>query len=197
MPRASTVRRLPPELREQIGALLTEGRTLTEITAHLAQLGADVSRSALGRYKQHLDKVGEKLRRSREVAEALIAKLGTAPESKALRLNVELMHGVLMDLALSANEEGEEGEGGEGGKAKGVMLDAQDAMWLSKALDHLSRASKADAELIGKIKEQARKEADAKLDKAVSAATGEAKRDAAMTPEQVLERVRAIYRGEA
>lgn len=191
MPRKSTVRRLPPELREQIGALLEQGRTLSEITAHLNQLGAEVSRSALGRYKQHLDKVGEKLRRSREVAEALIAKLGAAPESKALRLNVELMHGALMDLALKANEDGEE-DGGEG-----ITLDPQGAMLLSKALDHLSRASKADAELIGKIKEQARKEAEAKLDQAVSAATGEAKRDTALTPEQVLERVRAIYRGEA
>lgn len=191
MPRKSTVRRLPPELREQIGALLEQGRTLSEITAHLNQLGAEVSRSALGRYKQHLDKVGEKLRRSREVAEALIAKLGAAPESKALRLNVELMHGALMDLALKANEDGEE-DGGEG-----ITLDPQGAMLLSKALDHLSRASKADAELIGKIKEQARKEAEAKLDKAVNAATGEAKRDAALTPGQVLERVRAIYRGEA
>lgn len=191
MPRKSTVRRLPPELREQIGQLLEQGRTLSEITAHLNQLGAEVSRSALGRYKQHLDKVGEKLRRSREVAEALIAKLGAAPESKALRLNVELMHGALMDLALKANEDGDE-DGGEG-----ITLDPQGAMLLSKALDHLSRASKADAELIGKIKEQARKEAEAKLDKAVSAATGEAKRDAALTPGQVLERVRAIYRGEA
>ncbi|MGE4264241.1 MAG: phage protein Gp27 family protein [Desulfovibrio sp.] len=191
MPRKSTVRRLPPELREQIGALLEQGRTLSEITAHLNQLGAEVSRSALGRYKQHLDKVGEKLRRSREVAEALIAKLGAAPESKALRLNVELMHGALMDLALKANEDGDE-DGGEG-----ITLDPQGAMLLSKALDHLSRASKADAELIGKIKEQARKEAEAKLDKAVNAATGEAKRDAALTPGQVLERVRAIYRGEA
>ena len=107
MPRASSVRRLPPELREQIGALLDQGRTLDEITMHLNQLGAEVSRSALGRYKQHLDKVGEKLRRSREVAEALIAKLGNAPESKALRLNVELMHGVLMDLAINASEDGE------------------------------------------------------------------------------------------
>lgn len=195
MPRQSTVRRLPPEIREQIGALIDAGHSLDEITAHLKQLGAEVSRSALGRYKQHLDKVGDKLRRSREVAEALIAKLGNAPESKALRLNVELMHGVLMDLALSANEEGEAGEGGEA-KAKGVVLDAQDAMWLSKALDHLSRASKSDVELITKLKEQARKDADAKLDKAVTVATGEAKRDA-LTPEQVLERVRAIYRGEA
>jgi hypothetical protein len=190
MPRKSTVRRLPPELREQIGALIDQGRTLDEITAHLAQLGAEVSRSALGRYKQHLDKVGEKLRRSREVAEALIAKLGSAPESKALRLNVELMHGALMDLALKANEDG------EGGETEGVTLEPMGAMLLSKALDHLSRASKADAELIGKIREQAAKEAQAKLDKAVTEATGQAKREN-LTPAQVLERVKAIYRGEA
>jgi DNA-binding transcriptional MerR regulator len=149
MPRQSTVRRLPPELREQIGALLDQGRTLDEIKSALDGLGADVSRSALGRYKQRLDKVGEKLRRSREVAEALIAKLGSAPESKSLRLNVELMQGVLTDLAVNASEEGEAGEG------KAVTLDPQDAMWLSKALDHLARASKADAELTGKIREQA------------------------------------------
>ncbi|SNS05808.1 Protein of unknown function [Humidesulfovibrio mexicanus] len=192
MPRKSTVKRLPPELREQIGALLEQGRTLTEITEHLRQLGAEVSRSALGRYKQHLDKVGEKLRRSREVAEALITKLGAAPESKTTRLNVELMHGAILDLLLKINEDGEGGE-----DAKSVALDPQGAMLLGKALDHLSRASKADAELIGKIREQARKDAEAKLDKAVDAATGEAKRDAALTPEQVLERVRAIYRGEA
>jgi len=152
MPRKSTVRRLPPEIREQIGALLEQGRTLSEITAHLNQLGAEVSRSALGRYKQRLDKVGEKLRRSREVAEALIAKLGNAPESKALRLNVELLHGVLTDLALNANEESEGGEAAEG---KAVTLDPMGAMLLSKALDHLARASKADAELVGKIREQA------------------------------------------
>lgn len=158
MPRKSTVRRLPPELREQIGKLIDEGRTLDEITAHLNQLGAEVSRSALGRYKQHLDKVGEKLRRSREVAEALIQKLGNAPESKALRLNVELMHGVLMDLALNANandEDGGEGEGGEAAEGKGVTLEPMGAMLLAKALDHLSRASKSDAELVGKIREQA------------------------------------------
>lgn len=150
MPRKSTVRRLPPELREQIGALLEQGRTLSEITAHLNQLGAEVSRSALGRYKQHLDKVGEKLRRSREVAEALVAKLGNAPESKALRLNVEMMQGAILDLLIKLNEEGEGDDA-----AKAITLDPQGAMLLGKALDHLSRASKADAELVGKIREQA------------------------------------------
>jgi hypothetical protein len=152
MPRTSTVRRLPPGLREKIGQLLDQGHTLTEIKAALDGLGAEVSRSALGRYKQQVDKVGEKLRRSRQVAEALVAKLGDAPESKSLRLNVELMHGVLTDLAVAANAGDEDGEA-EGGKP--VVLEPMDAMLLSKALDHLSRASKADAELVGKIREQA------------------------------------------
>jgi len=161
MPRQSTVRRLPPELREQIGALLDQGRTLDEIKAALDGLGADVSRSALGRYKQRLDKVGERIRRSREVAEALVAKFG-ASESKALRLNVELVQGLLTDLALRA---GEDDECSDDGAAvdKVVALSAQDAMWLSKALDHLARASKADAELVGKIREQARKELEVEV----------------------------------
>ena len=193
MPRQSKVRRLPPEIREKIGALIDQGRSLDEIKAALDQLGADVSRSALGRYKQHLDRVGEKLRRSREVAEALVAKLGAGPESKTLRLNVEMLQGLILDLALNANEDGQDGEGGE---RKPVTLDAQDAMWLSKALDHLARASKSDAELVGKIREQAAREAQAKLDKAVDAATGEARREA-LTPEQALDRVKAYYRGEA
>lgn len=176
MPRKSTVRRLPPELREQIGALLEQGRTLTEIKAALDQLGAEVSRSALGRYKQHLDKVGEKLRRSREVAEALIAKLGAAPESKALRLNVELMQGAILDLLLKINEEGCGDE-----DAKSVALEPQGAMLLGKALDHLSRASKADAELIGKIKEQA----DAAARKAAADTAATAARKGGLSAESV------------
>lgn len=165
MPRTSTVRRLPPGLREKIGQLLDQGRSLDEIKAALDSLGADVSRSALGRYKQQVDKVGEKLRRSREVAEALVSKLGDAPESKSLRLNVELMHGLLLDLAVNATAVEESGE--EGGKP--VVLEPMDAMLLSKALDHLGRASKADAELVGKIREQA--EAAARKAAAETAAT--------------------------
>ena len=38
MPRTSKVRRLPPELREQLHAMLDAGHTLEEITAHLKAL---------------------------------------------------------------------------------------------------------------------------------------------------------------
>lgn len=176
MPRQSTVRRLDPEIREKIGALLDQGHTLDEIKAALDELGASVSRSALGRYKKRLDKVGEKLRQTREVANALVAKFGSAPESKSLRLNVELVHGLLTELAVNASEE----EEGEETKGKGITLSAQDAMWLSKALDHLARASKADADLITKIREQTRRE----LETEVASRIDEAAHAQGMTTEQ-------------
>lgn len=190
MPRQSSVRRLPPELREQLGALLDQGRTLNEIREHLSALGAEVSRSALGRFKQHIDKVGERIRRSREMAEVLMRRLGDAPESKTARWNIELLHGCVNDLMAQTTAPGEEADG------KAVLLSPQGAMLLAKAVDHLTRAAKSDAELVTRIRDQARKEADARLDKAVDAATGQAKREN-LTPEQVLARVKAIYRGEA
>ena len=51
MPRTSKIRRLPPELREQLHSMLDAGVPLEDITAHLKSMGADVSRSGLGRYK--------------------------------------------------------------------------------------------------------------------------------------------------
>ncbi|MDR3361666.1 MAG: DUF3486 family protein [Desulfovibrio sp.] len=76
MGRVGKIRRLPASLREQINAMLDSGRTLDEIAAHLKTLGADVSRSGLGRYKQRIEKVASRLRASREAAEALVARLG-------------------------------------------------------------------------------------------------------------------------
>ena len=76
MGRTGKVRRLPPELREQLHAMLDAGHTLDEITAHLKSLGADVSRSGLGRYKQQVDKVAQRLRESRNMADAIMDRMG-------------------------------------------------------------------------------------------------------------------------
>lgn len=200
MPRRNTVRRLPPEIRDRIGELLDQGRTLDEILAHLAELGASVSRSALGRYKQHIDKVSERIRRSREVAEAAVRTLGGEPESKTTRLNIELLHGILHDMFMQIPVSGEEGQpAAEGEKAKGKDaegLNPMGAMLLAKALDHLAKAKKSDADLIAKLREQAKAEAERKLDQAAETVAGEATRER-LTPAQVLERIKAIYRGEA
>lgn len=157
MPRQSTIKRLPMKVRDRIGQLLDQGRTLDEIMDHLAAMEVEVSRSALGRYKQHIDKVSERIRRSREVAEALVRNFGEAPESKTARLNIELMHGVIQDI-LSQAPEGEDNEGVT------LTLDPKDAMMLAKGLDHLASASKKDADLLDKLKEQARKEAAEAVD---------------------------------
>lgn len=76
MGRTSKVRRLPPELREQLHSMLDAGVPLEEITAHLKAFGADISRSGLGRYKQQVDKVAARMRESRQMAEVLMDRMG-------------------------------------------------------------------------------------------------------------------------
>ena len=158
MTRVSSVKRLPAEIREEVNSLLDAGRSLDEIVSHLRELGEDVSRSALGRYKKRMEKVGERIRRSREVADSLVRNLGKAPESKSARLNVELMHSVIMEMVGRIEEGGDED------------LDPMGAMLLSKAIDHLTRAKKADAEYTQKLKEAARQEALKEAAEAVESA---------------------------
>jgi hypothetical protein len=69
-------------------------------------------------------------------------------------------------------------------------------MYMAKAMDHLAKAERNNAELIGTIREQARKEAAAEMEKAAKAAIAEAG-DGPLPPERIFERIRAIYRGEA
>ena len=78
MGRKSTLRRLPPEIQTEINRILSEGRlTLDELLEHLRGLGVEgISRSALGRQKQKIDKVAAKLRQSREIVDALVEKTG-------------------------------------------------------------------------------------------------------------------------
>ena len=153
MPRQSTLKRLPAEIKERIGALLSQGRTLKEIIDALAALDVQVSRSSLHRYKPHIDKIGERLRRSRETAEVLVERFGQGLESKTARLNIELLQDTIMQIQAQAED------GGDDEKGPGTPMGA---MLLAKAVDHLAKAARNDAELTIKIREQAAAEARAK-----------------------------------
>lgn len=154
MSRASTVDLLPLELRQLIAELRQQHVTIDAIVAKLRELGAEISRSALGRHVKQLEAVGEKIRRSRDVAEALVKKLGDAPESRQARLNIELMHTLVLDLLT----------GGE--DAESVTLDPEQAMMLGRALRDLAMAQKADADLTLKLRQELAQRQNARVERA-------------------------------
>lgn len=155
MARPSTIDQLPAELRQVIADLREQGVTIDQILGELRSLGAaHISRSALGRHIKGLDALGERLRRSREVADVLARRLGDAPESKQARVNIELLHSVIMDLFSS-----------EDGSA--VALDPENVMLLSRSLASLAAASKADADLTLRLREEAERRTKTAAAKAV------------------------------
>lgn len=148
MPRKSTVKRLPPDIRDAVHRLLDSGRTLDEIRAHLEGLGADVSRSALGRYAQKYEEVAAKLRESREVSAAFARELGDIPDGDMGRTLVELLHGLVFRVLMQRTEEKDE-----------KPLKPMDLMLLAKAIKESVGSTKISAELEIKIRDRAAAEA--------------------------------------
>jgi hypothetical protein len=174
-------------VREAIGQWHREGRTLDEILDALDEaFDVKISRSALHRHVKGLDKVLERLERSRQIAEAAVARFGHEPESKTARANIELMQAAIQEI-LDADEDPETGR---------VIGKPMDAMLLAKALEHLTKASRHDAEYIEKVRAQAAKEAAAKLEKAAKQALADSAGEP-ISSEAAFERIMAAYRGEA
>lgn len=167
MPRKSSIKTLPPEILAEVNRILAEGTTtLDEIVAHLGQLGHPRSRSALGRHKQQLDNVAEKLRRSRDMANALVREIGPgATEGKTGRLLVEILQNIAFDFLLK-KADGDQADDDE-------ELGSQDFFFLGKALKEMAQAQKIDVDRELKIRAEVIKEVVAK---AIDAArTGAAK----------------------
>ncbi|MFZ2470195.1 MAG: DUF3486 family protein [Parvibaculum sedimenti] len=161
MGRLSKIDRLPSELKELIGRLRDQGRSIDDILTKLQELepDLDVSRSGLGRHVQKIDAIGSRLRESRAIAEAVIAKLGENPDNRTARLNIELMHSNLMSLLAAQDDDGE-----------AIQLDAKEAMFLAGAIKDLASAAKTDQDRELKIRQEVAKEAAKIADKVIGAA---------------------------
>jgi hypothetical protein len=158
MARPSTIARLPGDIREAIGRLRDQGRTLDEILNHLQGMEVTVSRSALGRHVQQMDKVGERLRRSRAISEALVRQLGDAPESRTATLNIEMMHSFLFDFLASA-EEGGTDEASEAALAH--VRDPKSVALMAEAVQRLTTASRHNVEFVARVEDRAAQKAKA------------------------------------
>ena len=106
MGRRSSIDRLPAAVRDKIGALRQEGRTIDEIMAKLDELNVDVSRSAVGRHCKRLESIQASIRQSRTIAEAIVKDYGDEDkENKVARANIEVLHSIL--FRMMGSEDGE------------------------------------------------------------------------------------------
>ena len=152
MTRPSSIDTLDTKIQAEIGRLRMQGRTIDEIVAHLGMMHGvtTVSRSAMGRHLKGMDRVVEQIRRSREVATALVQQLGDAPESETARLNIEIMHSAILDLKMRVAD----GEDVDKGGAAALAGNPEGIMMLSKAIDHLAKAQKSNLDFVAQVEKR-------------------------------------------
>lgn len=151
MGRRSTVAALPRELVEACNGLIRDGHTIEEILAALQGMGAQVSRSAVGRYVKSARESMEKYRQAQEVARVWVDKLEAEPSGDVGRLLPEMLRVVAFQTLTQM---------GEAEASTGAM----DVMLLAKALKDIAGATKTnvDVELqLRRVREQTQAKADA------------------------------------
>jgi hypothetical protein len=131
MPKKTKIDKLPQATRDLIATLRGQGATIDEIHAHLMKMDVKIARSTTAKHLAKIDKMGEQIRETRVIADALVASFGEDIDDKTLRLNIEMLKGVIMQIQAAAA--GEDGE----------ALDPQGAYFLATALQRLAKA-KAD-----------------------------------------------------
>ena len=112
--RLSKVDLLPDSIREQLHQMLREKRHTQEeireainalIDEHNLPEEMQLSRTGLNRYAIRMEKVGAKIRASREMAEVWAAKLGSAPTSGVGKLLMEFVKTLAFETSMSMAED--------------------------------------------------------------------------------------------
>lgn len=176
--RKSSIKKLPPEILEQLHRLLEPGTfTYDELLAKLKGMGAAVSRSALHRYGAQFDQVAKALREKREMARAMVAELGE--EADISPILIEQLHTILFRLQNAALSEGEDGAG----------ISVKDLRALATTVRQLSLASRDHVKLKGEIREELARQAEKAARKVIEGQSGEQARGGA----EVLAKIREVY----
>ncbi|MBU0665360.1 MAG: DUF3486 family protein [Proteobacteria bacterium] len=108
---ASTIAKLPDDIREQLNELLRDPRcSQLEVTARINEMleeqGVDdrVSKSAVNRYSLSMAEAGKRLTQSREVANMWIGKLGATPQGQLGHLVNEILRTLAFDISLKLQD---------------------------------------------------------------------------------------------
>ncbi|WP_040728235.1 DUF3486 family protein [Thiomicrorhabdus sp. Kp2] len=129
MGRTSTIEQMPQEILDKLQTLLRDPRisqleATAKINTVLESLGHEVvSKSAVNRYAQKMERVGQKLRESREVAKMYIDRFGEDQSGEVGKLVNEMIRTMVFDITL---------------KMQGETIDPDMAPELAKMIKNLS-----------------------------------------------------------
>jgi Protein of unknown function (DUF3486) len=142
---------LDPRLKEAADAAIRAGRTVDEILDALKELGAPVSRSAVGRYARKARGAMERYSEAQAVAKVWVEKFGQDPNGDVGQLLPHMLRAIAFNqLALMGDADTDEGP---------TPLDTK---LLAGAIKDLASAEKTTADRILKVrKETATKAAEA------------------------------------
>lgn len=149
MGRRSTISRMPVELQQQIDQLIRSGRTIAEITEHLADLGVETSKSAVGRYVQTARDQLKHYMAAQEMASQWTQMANEQPRGDVSTMITEM----LKLIALRVTTQIQPDEDGN------IKLKPMDMMLLSKAVESLEATTRKSMERREKVRQLALAEA--------------------------------------
>lgn len=155
------IKQLPADIKAEVDRLIRDGSTIDRIVAHLRTMGADVSRSAVGRYKKTFEEKLARYREAQEVAAVWVAKLGENPAGDVGRLIAEMLKTVAFQTLSDMGDED-------------AAADPKDIMMLARAISDLEKAGKVNLDRELQIRAEAEKRARAEAAKALDKAAAEA-----------------------
>jgi len=163
-PQQSSIDRLPQQARDQLNELLrdpavTQLAAVERINQILDQLQhpEKLSKSAVNRYSLRMEKIGKRMRDSREMADIWISKFGAQPQGQVGNLINEMLRTLSFDISLILQEGQLDEE-----TAPGVVDMLKD---LALTTMRLEKAANLNVEREKEIRQQAKQEAAESVEK--------------------------------
>jgi hypothetical protein len=137
----SSIKGLPEPVRFEVDAAIKRGATIDEIVWMLKGLGADVSRSAVGRYSRQYADLAARQRDMSSIATAFAGEFGEADDMQG-RLLIQLATTIAtrMVLPVAAGDD--------------IELATKSLMELGRAVKDITSAAKIDVDREAKIRSE-------------------------------------------
>lgn len=165
----SSIDKLPQELRDAVQRALKEGHTIDEIVAMLSEEGADVSRSAVGRYTQNYREMAARQRDLSSVAASFASEFGGADNAQQ-KLLIQMFTSVMTQAVLPMASGDED-----------ASIDPKDLHFLARSIKDVVSAAKTDTDREAKIRDEERK----RVREEAAASAEKAAKGAGATPETI------------